>query len=233
MKTYKNLTIIGTSHISIESVKEVERTILKLKPKIVALELDRNRLHSLLQKGRKVRLRDIKELGIMGFIFNLIGAWVEKKLGEKVGSPPGSEMKKAIRCAYKVKAKIMLIDQDIKITIKKLSRDVTFMEKLRLVFDILKSFIIKDEELKNLDLRKVPTEKFIKKLIKKMKKRYPNFYKVLVAERNIIMAKKLLKIEEVWPEEKIVAVVGAGHESDILNLIKDAKGKVKSRVQFI
>lgn len=223
MKRYKNLTIIGTSHISIDSVKEVEDIILKSKPTFVALELDRHRLHSLLHKKRKMRLRDIKELGFKGFIFNAIGSWVEKKLGEKVGTKPGDEMKKAIFCSHKIKARILLIDQDIRITIRKLSKNVTFWEKLKLVFDMLKGIIIRDKELVNLDLRKVPSEKIIKKLTTRMKKRYPNFYKVLVTERNIIMANKLLKTIEVWPEEKIVAVVGAGHESDILEIIKNAQ----------
>ena len=38
------LKIIGTSHIAKESVEEVKDTILKEKPDIIALELDRKRL---------------------------------------------------------------------------------------------------------------------------------------------------------------------------------------------
>ena len=51
---YKNLTIIGTSHIAAESVAKVERTILKEQPAIVALELDRKRLMALLHPQKAV-----------------------------------------------------------------------------------------------------------------------------------------------------------------------------------
>ena len=131
MRIYKNLTVIGTSHISADSVKEVEGVILNLRPKIVALELDKDRLQSLLHKKEGVRLRDIKELGVIGFLFNIVGAWVERKLGEKVGTVPGDEMRKAIRCSHNVGAKVVLIDQNIKITIKiEISRTRTLFDMI-------------------------------------------------------------------------------------------------------
>ena len=82
---YKNLTIIGTSHIAKQSLQEVENSINKIKPEIIALELDRKRYYSLTHKTkRKLKLRDIKRIGFKGYLFNLIGAWVEKKLGKLV-----------------------------------------------------------------------------------------------------------------------------------------------------
>ncbi len=55
---HKNLTILGTSHIAKQSLKDVEDAIIKAKPGIVALELDRKRLAALLDKNPpKVRLR--------------------------------------------------------------------------------------------------------------------------------------------------------------------------------
>ena len=47
---YKNLTIIGTSHISPKSVKQVKDKIKELKPEIIAVELDRKRHHALTTK---------------------------------------------------------------------------------------------------------------------------------------------------------------------------------------
>src|SRR3989344_5073551 len=96
MKTFKNLTIIGTSHIAKESILEVRKFILENKPDIIALELDQKRFIALLNK-RKLKLTDIKEIGIKGFLINLIGAYIEKKLGKLVGVSPGSEMTLAIK----------------------------------------------------------------------------------------------------------------------------------------
>jgi len=53
-----------------------------------------------------------------------------------------------------------------------------------------------------------------------LKIRYPNLYRVLVAERNQVLAKNLTQLIQTHPEKKIVAVVGAGHETEIINQIQ-------------
>ena len=51
---YNGLTIIGTSHISKQSVNDVKEHILIEKPEIIAIELDKIRLYSLLNKKKKL-----------------------------------------------------------------------------------------------------------------------------------------------------------------------------------
>ncbi|MBL7055613.1 TraB family protein [Candidatus Woesearchaeota archaeon] len=217
---YNNLTIIGTSHIAKQSLEEVQKEIEENKPDIVAVELDRRRLYALFQKKQnKVSIYDIKHIGVKGFLFSLFGAWASKKLGKLVGVSPGSEMKKAIQLARKHKMKIALIDQDIEITLKRFSKMLTWKEKWNFLADIIKA-IFKREKAIDFDLTKVPEKKLIKKLIGKVKERYPNVYKVLIEERNQVMAKNLKNIMEQNPEKKIVAVMGAGHEEEIIKMIE-------------
>jgi pheromone shutdown-related protein TraB len=216
---YKNLAIIGTSHIAKQSLEDVEKAITEGKPDIVALELDRQRLYSLFKKPGKIRIYDIKRIGIKGFIFSLIGAWVEKKLGKMVGVAPGSEMKKAVRLAKKHKMRIALIDQDIEITLRRFSMSLTWKEKWNFLVDIIQSIFVRKKAIE-FDLTKVPSKKIIKELVGKVKKRYPNIYRVLIEERNHVMAENLKKIMEKYPDKKILAIIGAGHEEDILGLIK-------------
>ena len=130
MIIYKNLVILGTSHISIESVNEVESVIRSISPDVVALELDSKRFNALFSKKIRISILDIKSIGVKGFLFNLIGAFVEKKLGKLVGVSPGSEMKKATLVAKELKCKIALIDQDINITLNNISKRLTFKEKM-------------------------------------------------------------------------------------------------------
>jgi pheromone shutdown-related protein TraB len=217
METYKNLIIIGTSHISIESVREVESVILKNKPEIVAIELDRVRFNSLMSKDRKISIRDITKIGFKGYLFNIIGAWIEKQLGKIVNVKPGSEMLKAIEIGKKVDSKIALIDQDIRITLKRLSKELTWKEKFTFVKDLVKGLVSR-KKIK-IDLTKVPSKKLIKSLIEKLKKDYPNLHKVLIEERNIILAKNLNKL--LSTNKTIVAVIGAGHTEEVLDLIKN------------
>ncbi|MEE9525268.1 MAG: TraB/GumN family protein [Candidatus Woesearchaeota archaeon] len=225
---HKNLTLIGTSHVAKESLKEVTDVIEKQHPDIIALELDQKRFYALTHNvKRKTRISDIKRVGVKGFLFNIIGAWIEEKVGKMVGVKPGSEMVTAIKLAKKYKIKLALIDQDIELTLRRISAELTRKERLRFVIDIFKGLLFKKSEMrklgiKNLDLTKVPPKKLIKKLIGIMKKRYPGLYRVLVDERNKVMAHNLRQIMEKYPDKKIIAVIGAGHEQEILNLIKSS-----------
>jgi len=216
---YRNLTIIGTSHIAKQSLEDVEKAIIDGKPDIIALELDKRRLYSLFKEPSKIRIYDIKRVGIKGFVFALIGAWAEKKLGKIVGVAPGSEMKKAVRLAKKNKIKLALIDQDIEITLKRFSKSLTWKEKWNFIVDIIKAIFIRKEVI-TFDLTKVPSKKVVKKLVGQVKKRYPNIYKVLIEERNEVMANNIKKIMETYTDKKILVIIGAGHEDDILELIK-------------
>lgn len=218
---YENLILIGTSHIAKQSLEDVKNVISEEKPDIVALELDRQRLNALMskEKPKKWNLYNIRKVGLRGFIFSLIGAWVEKKLGEIVGVSPGSEMKVAVRLAKKNKIRIALIDQDIGITLRRFSKALSWREKWNFVVDLLKAFVLRKKEVE-FDLTTVPDEKIIRKMIDKVKERYPNIYRVLIEERNMIMAANLSKLMEQEKDKKIVAIVGAGHEKEIIGLIK-------------
>lgn len=215
-----NLIIIGTSHIAKESVAQVRKVIEDVKPAVVALELDSGRAHALLSKKEgKLRWCDIKKIGFKGFLFSIIGGYVERKLGERVGTVPGSEMKAAIFAARKIGAQVALVDQDISVTLKRFSQVLSWREKLRLVGELFYGVLGFGQKI-TFDLAKVPEKETIKKLTKEVKKKYPNVYRVLVAERNLFMAKKLIQICRQMPEATIVAVVGAGHEGDIKQLVE-------------
>lgn len=219
--TLKNLRIIGSSHISKDSIIEVERTITDWKPDIVAVELDKRRAYGLLSgQESKPRLRDITKIGFKGYLFTIIGGIVQKKLGKLVGVSPGTEMKTAMQLAIKNKLKLTFIDQDIGITLKKFSKALSWKERFNFIADIFKAIIFRKPEIQ-IDISKVPPKEVIKTLIDKTKERYPNIYRVLVEERNIIMARNLVRIINNNPEKKVMAVVGAGHESEIKRIVKE------------
>ena len=216
---YKNLQIIGTSHIAKQSINEVKKHIEKERPEIVALELDQKRLYALFHRKKKsITFSDITRVGVNGFVFSIIGAWAEKQLGKIVGVKPGSEMLTAAKIAKKKNIQLALIDQDIEITLKRLSKEITWKEKFNFLSDIIKAAIFRKKEIE-FDLTKVPKEDVIKKLISKVKTRYPSIYKVLIKERNAVISKNLFNLMQ--NKKKILAIIGAGHEREVLELIKD------------
>jgi len=214
MYTIKSLILIGTSHISLESVKEVKETIEKTHPDIIALELDLKRFKQLISaKKHKISIRDI---GKKGFLLNLIGAYIESYLGKKVGTTPGVEMKEAIQLAKNNHIKIALIDQDIQITLRKLKSRITFKEKLNFIKNIFKGIFL--QQKLSFDLSKVPEQKLINKLTLEIKRGYPSIYRTLIEERDEIMADALLNL--IKEDKKVVAVIGAGHIPGIAKIVK-------------
>ncbi len=231
MYTFKNLTVIGTSHVSIDSVKEVEQVLLDIKPGIIALELDFPRFKALLSpKKHKLSFGDIRRLGFRGFLFNLIGAWAEKKIGDIVGVSPGSEMLKAISLSSQLNSDIALIDQDISITLNRLSKSITWKERFRFIFDLVKGIVVR-KPIVDFDLRKVPSKDIIDKLVSKVKEDYPSFYNVLIAERNVYMSKNLYNLMSF--NKKLVAIVGAGHEEELIALIKGYDKPQKAKLVLV
>ena len=217
---YKNLVLLGTSHIAKQSMHEVKKYIEEGHPHIIAIELDTKRLPALMHKGpRKIEFRNIRSIGLKGFIFSLFGAWAEKKLGKIVGVAPGSEIKQAIMIAKKENIELALIDQDIEITLKRLSKTLTWKEKFNFLSDIIQALFTRSKEL-DFDLRTVPDKKIIRKLTDKLKERYPNVYRVLIEERNFVIAKNLKELMASNPDKKILVILGAGHVDDVLELIK-------------
>ena len=216
---YKNLVVVGTSHIAKESVEEAKRVILREKPDAVALELDKARLFALLEKRKAGMLEQIRHLGFRGFILNTLGAWVEAKLGKLVGVKPGSEMLAAVDAAKEIGAKIYLVDRRIEVTLRRLINKITFREKLRFVFDLFAGLFL-GKGIK-IDISKVPSKEVIKQAIAYVRTRYPNVYKVLIEERNRFIARNLCRLME--RHKLVVAVLGAGHCEDVIGLIESGK----------
>ena len=217
--------IIGTSHIAKQSVDEIKSTVNEWKPDIVALELDLQRAAALMSEQKsKVTLAMILQIGVKGYIFAKVGQFVQQKLGKMVGVSPGSEMKTALNLARKEKLEVAFIDQPIKITLKNFSKYLSWKEKFRFFWDMIKGLVspkkqMQEMGLEGFDLTKVPGKEVVKKLVNQMQKRYPNVYRALVSDRNKYMVRQIVKILRKNPDKKILVVIGAGHEEGMRKLL--------------
>jgi pheromone shutdown-related protein TraB len=212
------IQIIGTSHIAKESTSFITKKILLEKPEIVAVELDISRFHSIFHPPRKLRFAEIPKIGFMGWLFAVIGSWLQRKFGESVGMVPGADMRAAIVAAKKIHAKIALIDRPIQITLKRLSTEMNFFTKLKFFSYLLfGGFFQSDAQF---DLEKVPDEKLIKKLTSELKNKFPALYKVLVSERDEFIANQIILLKKENPDKNIIVVLGAGHVSGVKALLR-------------
>ncbi|MFH1073081.1 MAG: TraB/GumN family protein [Nanoarchaeota archaeon] len=214
-----NLRIIGTSHISKKSIQEIKNAFLKHNPDIICVELDQRRYLGLISgEKRKPSLSAVKDVGLFGYLFLLLGSYLQKKLGDIANVNPGEDMHTAITLAKENSKPLVLIDRDILITLHRLSKKFTAKEKWRLFADILTAPFSKKKI--RIDLTKVPPSALITQLLTELKSRYPNLYLVLVHERNLHMAAVLYQVITRNPGKKILAVVGAGHEEELLKLLE-------------
>lgn len=220
---YKNLKLIGTSHIATQSIKKVRKAIEEDQPAVVAIELDPKRMQSLLQPAAKgPRFKGIRQVGFKGWLFALIGSWISRKLGARVGVMPGSDMLEAYKIAKKHKIPVYLVDRDIEVTLRRFSKQFTWKEKWRILIDILKSFF---QSKKKINLAEVPAEEIIEQMLGQVKERYPTIYKVIVEERNHHMARNLVRLMK--KHESVIAVVGAGHLKELKRLVKEYYNKLE------
>lgn len=211
----EHLKIIGTAHVSKKSIEEVKETIRTEKPDVVAVELDIGRYQKLMRE--KIGLGEDKQLSVKDlirgeniglFLISGLLTYLQNKIGDDMGVKPGSEMLAAIEAAEEIGARIALIDRDIRITMQRIIDSMSLREKLRFSFNILASFFKKDEIE---DVESLKSEETLDEVMEYFKDISPQAYHVLVDERDAYMAQKLLEI----PEDKVIAVVGAGHKKGI------------------
>lgn len=211
-----SLRIIGTAHVSDESVKEVKETILETRPDVVAVELDLNRFHNLKMEAsgqkqdKEFNIREIiKSDQVTMFLVSGFLSYMQKKIGDEVGVKPGAEMLAAIETAEEVGANVALIDRDIQITLKRALNQMSLWEKIKFGYGLITSLFASDEEME--DIEKIKEGDTLAEVMEYFEDMSPQAYHSLVDERDAYMARMLLDI----PEGQVVAVVGAGHQKGI------------------
>lgn len=226
IKIIDRIILIGTSHIAENSVKEIEEAIERYSPEVVALELDTHRFKNLMNedkekdKGKKKSsYKSISELGAFGYMFAQVAGFVQKKVGAKVDMEPGIDMKSAYLKARENKVPVALIDIDIRKTLKKLS-NLSFFKKVGLAGSIFfKSFKKEYRDVLDFDLKSVPDDEVVVKMIKILEKETPELHRILIDDRNHYMVSRLLKLRENH-NGNIIAIVGAGHVDGMGKLLE-------------
>ncbi|MBQ6813393.1 MAG: TraB/GumN family protein [Methanobrevibacter sp.] len=212
----EDLKIIGTAHVSQDSANEVREAILEDIPDVVAIELDRGRYTKLINARNGVEEDDsihitkiIKENKVGVFLISTVLSYMQNKIGDDLDIQPGSEMIYAIEAAEETGSRIALIDRDINITLQRVLNQMTTWEKLKFVYAIIGSFITGDDE--EIDVEALKEQSVIDEAMEAFKDISPGAYEALVNERDAYLANSILHI----PEERVIAVVGAGHKEGI------------------
>lgn len=195
------IILVGTSHISPESLQRVEEEIEE-GPDCVAAELDPTRYASL-KSGEK---------GVYPSVMFRLLAWLQERLGRKTGVLPGEEMLSAVEAGRSKGVDTYLIDQDISETYRDLV-GIGFMEKVKL---FVSSIFFRSPVPFNLD--RVPSYELVEASLNHLKRYSPKVYRLLVEKRNRRMAHALLSLNERYDD--ILAVLGIGHIPGVKDILE-------------
>ena len=210
----KEITLVGTVHVSPESVEEVRETIEREDPDVVGVELCERRYEILTKKKQweeQEIFKIIREGKTYLFLANLLLSGFQRKIGEELGSDPGAEMVEAVKIAEEYDIPVSLLDRDISVTLKRAWKAMGIKEKLKLLYALVAGFFVEAEdvveELKNQDV--------ITELMEELAEQAPGAKRALIDERDQYIASKILD-----SEGSMVAVVGAGHMEGIKTLLQ-------------
>jgi pheromone shutdown protein TraB len=196
-KVGDRLSLIGTIHVDPKSASFVRETILRMKPEVVALELDEGRLMALQNPGGSTRRG-----GGGSFLAMML---LERFAGEMTGSPPGQEMLLAAEAARAVGARVAFVDLPIGMTVGSL-RKLPLREKLRLGVDSVVSIALLP--FGGFNLSKL-TEN-LEEQLRLFRLRYPELSRLLLDVREEFMVARIRDIMYSTGGQ-VVAVVGFGH----------------------
>ena len=212
-----SIKLIGTSHVSIESVELVTQTIENDLPDVVAVELDALRYKQLCGElpDQIIPNKFLNNKTIFQFLTYWLLSILQKRIGKHFGVDPGADMKAAIDIATENDINVALVDRDIQITINRFWTNISPFQKIKLIWELIhsvtsfNSLFTSGEDISS-DIENMDV---VTAMLSEFRKFSPRGAEALIDERDAYIAHQLLKIASV--ENNIVAVVGAGHISGI------------------
>ncbi|RBI64418.1 conjugal transfer protein TraB [halophilic archaeon] len=130
-----SVRVVGTAHVSAESVERVEEAVEDDRPDTVAVELDEGRYKQM--RGEMSDDLEPTDLLHGNTVFQFLAYWmlsyVQTRMGEQFDIEPGADMKAAIEVAEREGSDVALVDRDIQTTIQRFWARMTGREKARMV----------------------------------------------------------------------------------------------------
>jgi pheromone shutdown-related protein TraB len=205
----RTITLIGTAHISQDSINEVTEAIKTQKPDCVAIELDQKRCDSIKNPDSWRQLDIIKVLKRgEGFLLlaNLVLASFQKRMGQNVGVRPGDEMVAAMKVAEELNIPTTMVDRPIQTTLRRAWAKNSLWGKCKLLSAMISSAFT-SEKISSEEIEELKNNSEMDSMMKELSDYMPTVKEVLIDERDKYLA------SHIWESKgsNIIAVLGAGH----------------------
>jgi pheromone shutdown-related protein TraB len=205
----REIVLLGTAHVSRESVEEVRLVIAEEKPDRVCVELDEGRFTAMSQGSswQNLNVGKVIRQG-KGFLLmaNLVLASFQRRLGKDLGVKPGEEMLAAVQVSQELGIAHSLCDRNIQVTLRRAWSRTSAWGKMKMLAALLTS-VFSDEKLSAEDIEKLKQKDVLASMMEELAAYLPAAKEVLIDERDVYLAARIFQAEG----KRIVAVVGAGH----------------------
>jgi pheromone shutdown-related protein TraB len=229
----REITLIGTAHVSRESIDEVSRIIREEKPGLVCVELDAGRFASMTEQENweKLNVAKVFREG-KGFLLmaNLVLSGFQRRLGQELGVKPGEEMKTAVTTAEELGIPYALCDREVQTTLRRAWARCGLWSKCKLLATLL-SGAFTTEKLSPEEIENLKKQSELDGMMAELAEYLPSVKETLIDERDRYLAAKIwtggtAPAEQRPGSNRAVAVVGAGHMGGIrTHLEKIAAGE--------
>ncbi|TVQ38304.1 MAG: TraB/GumN family protein [Spirochaetaceae bacterium] len=210
----REIAIIGTAHVSRDSVDEVCAWIEANRPDHVCVEIDAARYNSLVSGAGWSQLNIYQVIrSRKGFLLlgNLVLSSFQKRIGMDLGVKPGEEMRAAIETAQRNLIPYSFCDRDIQTTLKRAWAMTGFWGKNKLLAALLSSVLTR-EKFDAQEIENLKQTSAVESMMAELADYLPSVKHVLIDERDRYLATRIFESRG----DKTVAVVGAGHVPGIV-----------------
>jgi pheromone shutdown protein TraB len=194
------ITLLGVGHV-FDLSRAIRAEILGRRPRVVALELDPIRYNALL--NRLPRSRGLSPLALL--------AQFQIRIARQYGVEVGDEMIAAARAAQEIGSEVALIDQDSRLILRQLWREMSFQERIRLLVSAVGGLFTRKERVEA-ELQRFYRDEpgFLQEFAREL----PTAKRILIDERDTAMARRLRELAS--SKGEVVAVVGEGHTDGLV-----------------
>ncbi|MFW5800506.1 MAG: TraB/GumN family protein [Spirochaeta sp.] len=215
----REIILIGTAHVSRESVDQVRSIIDAEQPDQICVEIDQSRFQTLSQKNRWQSLdiaRVLKQGRGFLLLVNLVLSSFQRRLGTDLGVSPGEEMLAAVNAAQEKDIPFRLCDREIQVTLRRAWSRTGFWGKNKLLAALLSAGFSR-EKFTEQEIEKLKEKSELHGMMEELTEFLPQAKNVLIDERDQFLAVNIFDA----PGTRIAAVVGAGHVPGILRWLED------------
>ena len=228
----REIVLLGTAHVSTESVRDVEQAIEQESPGRICVEIDEGRYRAMSESRSWSSLNIYQVLrdrkGFM-LLANLVLSSFQRKLGEDIGVKPGQEMQRAVEVARERDIPFSLCDREIQVTLRRAWSMSGFWGKNKMLAALLGS-VFSSEKLTSEQIEELKQKNALQSMLEELSEYLPSAKEVLIDERDRYLATRIFQTTE----QKVLAVVGAGHMAGIVRwLYALHAGEVSADVQPI